>query len=455
VNQEGVAGDITVTLRPLSNLDVRVEHPDGKPAPRVRVKCSFSVPGESGGTSTEPTDEQGWTKLLCVATGLTLGFELEEPAPGRVQESHTITSGEPVVLRLDSQVKISGEVVDGEGRPAEGVAIIAGAPGLPLHVFEMRARRAVSGKDGRFEIDLFPGTTRVVAKGGKRGSAVAELTVDAERDPENLRLELGTATAVQVHVTGPDGEAIPQVRVDLGQRRERTSGLTDGEGWVSLPAEAGTCSISLSTLSNNDLYLPEAVTGIRRGGPPVELELVRREDRSVSGIVLHDGKPVAEARVGYWRVGGGWFGTLDGVVTCDGEGKFRLDGLYGRQIRVIAWGPGFAIGRSEIVEVPRRCRIGGIQVPSLPGIDFDARVTDPDGKPVEGFTVEIWGKEQDPPIGMKVKTTADGIFRVPRMPQGEYRIQGRTFAQEMSFGKDFSWTGNEGRPDFQLIPNRR
>jgi RNA polymerase sigma-70 factor, ECF subfamily len=455
---EDAIQEVNLTVDCLPLLEVRLEDRDGKPVSGIQVKYFYSLPGGSGGSQTEPTDEQGLTTIRCIQTGLLLRFELDQRAPGTISGSYTASPKKSsIVLRLDPQIELGGEVVDADQRPAAMAEVSVVAMEHLGMLSQFHTKRTESGSDGRFEVVLPPGSYRVTAQAGKKGAAAARVSIEEGAPPEWLRLELRTEGCIQVHVSASDGKPMAGVGVQCALEKSRggdeLGGRSDDDGWVSFPAGPGTYSIS--TYCPPWLYIPEALTGIRGGCPPVELQFLKREERTVSGVVLHDGKPVPKAKVGYWRVKGGWAGDMKKPVsTCDEQGKFEITGIYERSIRVLAWGPGFAMARSELIEVPDRGTMEGVTVLSLPGKDFRGKLLDQEGKPFPNLTVRIYVKPENDPFMTMAITDPEGLLRIPNLPPGEYVIQTYSPDSELVLREDFSWNGQAAPPEFQLKWNR-
>src|SRR6185295_15689341 len=80
----GVKGPVTISLRRLSSIDVRVTHKDGSPAPHASVAIAGSSLWPARRTG---TDEAGRCRIAGLLAGsydlsATLGGEVSEPLVG-------------------------------------------------------------------------------------------------------------------------------------------------------------------------------------------------------------------------------------------------------------------------------------------------------------------------------------------------------------------------------------
>jgi hypothetical protein len=121
-------------------LEVRVIATDGAPAARAEVRYSYSVPGRSGTTTAEPTDDDGVTWIQCLPAGVTIQLE---------------AGSEPIgTARLDHVVNPRGGKVTLHGKESRPFGFRGGTdaggrlhvPRLPTGTYTIKAKSA----DGRF-----------------------------------------------------------------------------------------------------------------------------------------------------------------------------------------------------------------------------------------------------------------------------------------------------------------
>ena len=119
----GVTGGITLSLRRLAALDIRVTHRDGSPAPRASVAIAGSSLWPARRTLTDGDGRCRIAGLLAGAYDLvaTLGNEVSEPLAGYSLERGADTA---VTLVLEPGRFITALVTDGDGAHP---ALVSGA----------------------------------------------------------------------------------------------------------------------------------------------------------------------------------------------------------------------------------------------------------------------------------------------------------------------------------------
>src|SRR6185369_12310320 len=110
----GVKGPVTLSLRRLGSIDVRVTHRDGKPAPRASVAIAGSSLWPARRTV---ADEAGHCRIAGLLAGAydlsaTLGSEVSEPVVGFPLERGTDAE---LTLVLGPGRFITAVVTDGDG----------------------------------------------------------------------------------------------------------------------------------------------------------------------------------------------------------------------------------------------------------------------------------------------------------------------------------------------------
>jgi hypothetical protein len=160
--------------------------------------------------------------------------------------------------------------------------------------------------------------------------------------------------AVKGRVKSANGRALGEVKLRLVSPEKSTvvlrEGATGADGGFDLPelpagryiirAEREGFSVASVPL---ELRPGETVTTVLRL-EPIQLLEGRVEDRT--------GKPVTQAALFAWPLGGNKTGVLESA--SDGEGKFALAGLTAGPWTVMVEAPGFGTLRLERVDVPSR-----------------------------------------------------------------------------------------------------
>jgi hypothetical protein len=168
-----------------------------------------------------------------------------------------VPSGSVVHLDLGHRQKVSGRVVDARGFPVEGaivysdyspVAVTETDPyptssgaimGLGAHGCAPSPecyQRAVTGPDGRFEIEGAPGET--LAVGARAGALTALATEVTPGDSDPITLVLAPGKKVQL--LDVEGKPAPNVELEIFPQQSffNRRPTTDAEGFVQLPPGA-------------------------------------------------------------------------------------------------------------------------------------------------------------------------------------------------------------------------
>ncbi len=446
---------VTLAVPCFARLRVRVVEPAGSPVPGVSValKWEHRSPGgfvEAKRSRSDETSADGYADIICLQRGIPITLGGEGHGKAFPTDPVTVTQrveGETVVLRPKARGKVKGRVVDLEGH---------GVPGAVVALRGMATRSRVSGMggpvradpDGKFEVQLSPGRHSLEARAGKLGAGFADgVQPSLGNDELELEITLGSKDAVRVHVAGADGKPIRGAMVGI-QPDDASSASTssfswrhedtDDDGWVAFGAAPGT--YRLKVLETRGLHHFGVVEGVRPGGDPIEIALEPADARSVSGVVLLDGRPAAGARVGICE-SRGKHAVSQTLTTSDGDGSFTLVGLEASQFLVVAIGPGFSGARSRPVSLPDRGRVDGVQVEALTGEDLQVKVLDPEKKPVPGASVRLQPTEE---CGLDAESTAseDGVATLSRLPRGTFRIFAQSARGRLASQTPLDWSGS-------------
>ncbi len=424
------------------SVRVQVLTAAGGPASEAEVTYSFSIPGRGGDFTADPLDSEGWTRIPCAPLGTDLLIEAKAAGPSSASLRYLVSvRNDPAILRLETHQKVQGDVVDPEGKPVADLDVVA------VNVDIQRADWTKAGVNGHFEFTLSPGAYRVETRAGSRGAASAEIQVLAGESPDRVRLELGIDPKrfARVRVLDADGEPLERARVELQTRGLSLGlgnpvGLTDKEGWFSTACDPG--GFSVAATHGNLVQFEPAKLSVP-GSPVAVVRLEAPEARSVSGVVLLDGKPAVGARIGYGLPDGTWtHGSLGQGDVTDDAGRYSLTALREDAIYVLAWGDNFALARSELVRLPKRGRIANVFLSALPGKELQLKVEDPDGNP-RGYYMVGLHKREDPPFGWHGRTAEDGTIIVPRLPLNEYTVTFQMRSGDSLASQRLVWTGSD------------
>ncbi|MBI4583901.1 MAG: carboxypeptidase regulatory-like domain-containing protein [Planctomycetes bacterium] len=436
-------------------LRVKVESQAGEPVEGAEVRYQYELPRQSGNHCSEPTDAQGWTYIHCVPpeTPLNLRADAGDLGAAKAVAYQTSLFNEPVILRLSGVETLHGEVLSFEGKPAHGAEV--SVRGISFQV----RRSADADRDGRFSMALPPGYYEVEVQGYAGGAAFLEpLVIKAGRTPDFLRFLLKKKGPIQVQVFNPDGSPCENAVVVL--RSQALTGLSrkgysDEEGRASFEVMEGRYSVNATARKESfELTLPAPVTGVAPGGPPVEIRLHDPWLCRLSGTVYQDGQPVSNAQVAYYRVKSGeWVGPEAGVARSDRAGNFEFAAAQEQQIFVLAWAPGFAMARSEPIEVPERAELRGIAVTALSGPDLEIQVRDLAGSPVPEAIVNVY-LDEAPPFAFRGRAGLAGSLRVARLPTGKYQVHAESIDRRFSLDAVIAWEGSAQPQVLDLRPAR-
>lgn len=263
----------------------------------------------------------------------------------------------------DDQARLSGIVLDADGRPAEGASIYLGQD------------RCSSGADGRFELVLsccHEGYSLVALRKGCQPAELADFGRARMTSQDDLVLRLGPATrSIRGRVVGPDGAPVAQAKVQI------LDGLVVGsvQCWAEDAAD-GRYDSAVSTDANGAFELGGLSARAYRLGawwddahvvvsPPIPagsadvvLTLHTDDVRSeVRGrVVTRRGAPLRDAEVGVrldtYRTKSSTSWRTFGKVTTDEQGEFVLNDVPKDWVGLVVSGKGLRTLRCELPSDP-------------------------------------------------------------------------------------------------------
>jgi len=414
--------------------------------------------------------------LMAAATGY--GLAVERVSPKNLDSELT--------LKAPEQVVIHGRLLAPGGMPAAGVRVTLGGfhnhateegisilrPGVPDETPASWPRPRVTDSDGRFTMEGIPAGTYANLVFENPDYAVDEVTVNAI--PEGAvssafrssdivpikptfthTLEAVRSVAGRVVDKGT-GEPLAGMFVEVNNTRRpaqyfttrtdadgryRVDGLTtQGEGTLHTTIYPNADSGYLGRTRNRNDW-PDGV-----GTLEVDFEI--EKGRLVQGrVVDQDGRrPIAGAAVVYQPALGNPNYTdrydLSNTVITDADGRFTITALPGEGFVAVETPSPDAYIRTPIqlagplrlqevypqgfvkIDVPKEGEPKPVEVVVRKGVPLEARVVDPDGRPVESVTamytgidaalVNIWNSGWEFP---------GGEFRIPGAdPEKTYRV---------------------------------
>ncbi|HYN19411.1 MAG TPA: carboxypeptidase-like regulatory domain-containing protein [Thermoanaerobaculia bacterium] len=365
--------------------------------------------------------------VASVAVAADGSFRLEAPGPGMwkvVVEAPGFVPWEVLLAPLVEEIELQPVELEKDARLE---VRLRGPDGRPVAGARVRAV-SVASPSGRQDKWRRPVGTALTDLQGlavlPRGSAEA-LTVRAgmaglpfvekrEVRTSSLSLSLSAGQTRELRVLDSRGKPVAGALVRLGEARW-AGGLTSEEGLFSVPL-AGNQKVRVSASAgdgrSSSAYL-EPAKPTETG--PRELRLPAVEALAGRVVSTVDGRPVVGALV--------WAGDLGVFQRTGGDGGYKLPGVAGRELVVLAAAASFFQARESWPVRP-----GERRAPTLalePAQAAAGIVVDEQGKPVAGVEIQAkiqpgsrirtpgrWGS------GANARTTAAGRFRIPGLAAG-------------------------------------
>ncbi|MBI1381421.1 MAG: hypothetical protein GC161_10080 [Planctomycetaceae bacterium] len=344
-------------------------------------------------------------------------------------------------LVLEQGASLAGRVLDSDGRPAAGVAVLAHMnPTSQLQTgttagWSSDANAATTDAEGRFQLrGLAKGvhydlTARRDTDGGFQ-LAVQEDMPDGET---NLVLVLVPAPGAIGKVLDPNGH--PVAGAEVRAKREETSAWpwedelfytparTDAEGNFRLQMEKpGTFSIRAAAKG----FAPSLTVSIAVPGD-VPLELQLRRSLTVNGRVVDTtGDPVqgatvskADAYTDRWIAFGSDIDFESAEMRSDADGRFQMLAPAG-QLVLRAQHPEYAQGTNVVVDVQEDQEAHEVVIPLARGATVRGVLYE--GGERAGAGVSVTASASRNPFGTTVSTDAAGEFVFERLAAGRWHL---------------------------------
>jgi len=185
---------------------------------------------------------------------------------------------------------------------------------------------------------------------------------------------------------------------------------------------------------------PEQWTWVQLSGDPsadFERDMEIGKGGKVSGVVMKpDGSPAAGARVGR-DPGELLTGVPEQTATADAEGAFTLEAVPAMRRGVLfAVADGFALTKSDPLELRAGTEISGIRITLITGAAFKGTVKDEDGEPLAAVSFSVqkewnwqdWQRMQEEGGWFWIPemvgySLADGTWEVAGVPPGNYQMR--------------------------------
>ncbi|MGH7138035.1 MAG: MSCRAMM family protein, partial [Pirellulales bacterium] len=470
---------LKLTLRRGPRVRVRVLDQAGNPPRGGRVSLFVRLGGRKWQEDALPADGLlAWAALstgayrviyvpadegaFCLNQAVSLGnAEFETPKEVR--------------MVLPSGGELSGRVVgEGTKKALEGVTVIWSSTLVDGDWSDAASSKAVTDRDGRFQIRALPGNGRIKLLGNAPGFFIDNHRRQTRAEPGEYRypvdvpqegpmaplaLEVPRGLTIRGRVTDKEGRAVPGIVVgasrDVHIRIHAATTVTDAEG-----------GFEISGLNPRHDYQLSAIDDSRAGytvveGEPrqpwnesrsVEAAIVLEPTVTLTGRVLLAGDPQAGVRLKLKRHHD--FKEIDGpplgdnrrsrafasqstelqTVLTGADGRYSLGGLKAGDSYSIEVEPPFpAIDASwphqspHIPKLPANAQ-GEVKLPDMKlrrlNQSLAGMVVDPDGKPVSGARVSAMLRKGHTFVNRAsrsgplpwTETDAQGRFRLEQLP---------------------------------------
>jgi hypothetical protein len=382
-----VTGEVTVGLRKLASITVRVEHPDHRPAPGATVAIAGSTLWPARKSTTGPDGATRISGLLKGAYDLqaTLGAFVSEPHVG-----FNLDRGEnaDVTLVLEPGRMITAIVTDGEGPspvlvPNADVVLSSGGLGS----FPLLGR---TGTDGRVTLGPIPrGPATLAARA--EGFVSSALVGVPEPTLEPVRVALVRGATLKGHVV--DGRDFPVEGASIEIIGTDSFGLPVSE--TPFMNAFRRTHFDFSLLGPMPL-IPAGELGVMPGPvPPIPAAGTR-----------------IEAGADVWALAAAPPPVVPDWVTRS-DGRFTANPVTPGRVRAVARHPDYVEGVSALVALGP----GGeaeVKIVMLAGGTLAGRVRDDRGIPVEGAEIEVASNRTS--LVRVLLTKADGSFELTGIP---------------------------------------
>ena len=340
-----------------------------------------------------------------------------------------------VKLVLDVTGTIAGIVVDPHGTPIEGVQVSAGPnfrqQGMAdMSQFRLRGfPQELTDSGGHFTlVGLAKGSYMIYASRSQVSSRARFMAnpdggTVAETGTKDLKLVLQPEGAVKGKVQLADGSTPAMFTVQVGFAQQSFT-ATDSFVVDALPPRKYEISVRGPTFQTRVVEVDVPPGKTADAGT-----ITVQKGRTLAGIVVADGQPVAGATVyaGRQIFGNGTsnaanFGPMGQGTkqdTTDGSGKFSIAGFNAGDLAVVADHPD--LGRSKAMRVPTGLPGQSELVLELQKYGSIKGVLRVSGKPAEGVLVSCQSTTTPGAI-YGVAAGPDGVYRYDRLAPDTYKV---------------------------------
>ena len=400
------------------HLTGRVTGPNGTPLADVSVRVDTSkspVLMSFGPDATAVTDANGEYSLETLSPGEeTIDFVHADYVPARKQV--TLKGRETKLdVQLSAGQRVTGTVVTEGGAPVADAQVSAHGSG-------MRGGGARTAADGTFEMDaLPPGRYRFTAsKEGAGSGSLDDVDISSQ---QQVRITLRAGATISGRIIGLPPEELSLVKIDAYAERGFVSGRADSSGNYRLEgAPTGSVTIYAEVGSyNTALRTSQRRTVDVAPGASATVVLTFRNDITIRGRVVRDGKPLAGAHVTFFPKEGS--AQSYASAAANEQGMYSVNGVEEGQYEVMAvdnrrgspYTTTYTVRGSATFDIEYRTG-------SLSGSVVDAETSEP----LPNATVTVRPLTQSSTssyfMAPTVSTDAAGTFVAESLPPGSYSV---------------------------------
>ncbi len=424
-----------------------VREEGGAPVAGAEVRAAVSGPSSVSPTGAIVlTGEDGRFRAEGLPAGAVSYFEVtaagfaRHPPPNAAQQPVFLTAGEEteVEVVLVRGGGVTGKVtLAGDGSPVPRARVSA-VP--PANLWDTQ-EGVLTGEDGRYRLaGLAPGeyllsveadgccqpgfpNPRMGRPPDGESAQKYKVRIDAggaevERD---LVVERGAVVAGRVE----DGlnQPVGGARVWVTSQSSPAPALTGADGAFRVTG-LGEAAQAYVMAEGDGQRAQHGPVSLPAGGEVSGIVLKLTAGGVIAGRVeMPDGSPPPGGEV--WTEGQQrWWDRSAGGTPLAEDGTFRLAGVTAGQRVVAARVPGYPIARSDPVTVAEGAEVAGIRLRLVAGLTIAGRVETPDGAPVAGALIGVYGPGIEDGATM-AQTGPDGKFTLSGLAPGQHYLTAR------------------------------
>ncbi|MHB9000069.1 MAG: carboxypeptidase regulatory-like domain-containing protein [Thermoanaerobaculia bacterium] len=336
-------------------------------------------------------------------------------------------------LAMPARGAVRGSVLDTSGKPIEGASVAAFSPETSFDAMqryiERRERlpiaKANTSPAGNFTLEIENGASVVLLATAPSHAPQQQWIITGGED---ISFTLERTGSFKGTITA-DGKPLAEARVVWMGADVTFATTTGADGTYEVPDPK---SWAFSALVFHPDYAPQQIHNL--GGKSFPAAVALSSGKSIRGVVLHDGKPVAGAivRTGFLP-----------LAKSGEDGTFSIPHLPPEVTRIQAHA-GALVGKAGL-------STGPVRVELVSGLTLYGTVRDAKGRPLPGTSIEGYGDE----FQLETFTDSKGNFELSGVSSDEYVSATRPGYERIApSGEDTDPTSNEKRRrlDFAMKP---